>query len=127
MVSVLEVARAADRLAKSVVMTPMDPDPDFSKLSADPASEVIVEYVGLAALQLRPLIVINESLFRAWYEEERKRGGGIFFDAVRRRDYSGLKLWGYPVRVVLCDFNAPPAYEIHVTTESSWRYRDGRS
>lgn len=123
-IEIIDVCQAAERMARSVVLTPL-PEATFPDLGEiETKSEAIVRYHGLEQFGLVPLIVINETLFLQWAEDEARNGGGMFDYAMRMRDFDGIKLWGYPVRVVTCDRETPAKYEIHITTNNgNWSFR----
>jgi len=117
-IEIIDVCRAAERMARSVVLTPLPETtfPDLGEIETE--SEAIVRYHGLEQFGLMPLIVINETLFLQWAEDEARNGGGMFQHAMWERNFDGLKLWGHPVRVVTCDRETPAKYEIHITSRS---------
>lgn len=123
-IEIIDVCRAAERMARSAVLTPL-PEATFPDLGEiETKIEDIVQCIGLEQFGLMPLIVINETLFLQWAEDEARNGGGIFHHAAWERDFDNLNLWGYPVRVVHCGRQIPAKYEIHITTNcGNWSFR----
>ena len=122
-IEIIDVCRAAERMARSVVLTPLAETQTYIT-AEDPTDTCVVQYIGLERLDMMPLILINETLLWQWAEDEGRNGGGYFANVMRTRDFDGIKLWGYPVRVVSCDRETPAKYEIHITTNrGNWSFR----
>lgn len=117
-ISIIDVCHAAERMARSVVLTHL-PEAAFPDLGeAEAKDDCIVQYTGLEQLGLAPLIIINETLFLQWAKDEARNGGCDFHRAAWDRGFDNIKLWGYPVRVVYCSRETPANFEIHITSRN---------
>lgn len=114
MIGKSEVYAAAVRMHDNARTVPRSP-PFF-----DPEEKLVAPvevHVGLEALSMKPLIIINEALLKEWAEGEKDGFSvGSFIEARWKRNFSGLTLGEFPVVVSACGPMEPPEYSIQISS-----------